>query len=309
MGLERTTSGLLAFRGSTAASTYTDLGATAHSTGEYTAGTGGTLALDGDGTLVMGGTTGALIFFRFDTITSRGKTLLVARLFEDSNGRRGGPVIHLNDITNSSEDGVGMTTYSGGVSALQEYVNASAANLATGTSVPALTHHAVMLFADDTAVRAYSQHVDEYFPSASDATSSFSSGQFGFVVSSDSDEIRCTVLVISTDRFLTVDGLDTGQTVEVRKADDTVLSSGTESGGSASIDMIEVQPWEALKLVVLDEETPVETLTLTDDILVGGDVYEVTEDDPGGAVSGKRGLHTIKHGFVPSLHPVEAGAV
>lgn len=28
-----------------------------------------------------------------------------------------------------------------------------------------------------------------------------------------------------------------------------------------------------------------------------------------GVASGKRGLHTIKHGFVPSLHPVEAGAV
>lgn len=78
--------------------------------------------------------------------------------------------------------------------------------------------------------------------------------------------------LVMTDDHLEVTGLPSGATVEVRDAEDNVLASAVENGGTARVDMLDVNCLLAKTVAVVVDAADVDTLTPPDGVW-GGDSY------------------------------------
>jgi hypothetical protein len=80
--------------------------------------------------------------------------------------------------------------------------------------------------------------------------------------------------VVMSGRYITVSGLVSGDIVEIRKIDDTVLVSGSEFGGSATIDIYKADVTVCDKIVVVRSGTDfAQYESSAGDYICGGDTY------------------------------------
>lgn len=217
--------------------------------------------------------------FRNNQIPSRSKTYLFATHYAPDNGWDSyiGLAANQVDIGPPNQDYVqwAFFTRRSQTAYLAEIVNGSSStlnSLSTGYVNPGT--YSFWMFADGVNMAIY----DSY--NTTDLTgvcSTLSSGTVGFMMGGWNSLIYCQTFIAMSDRYVTVNGLSTGDTVEIRKSDDTVLASGSESGGSATVDLYKVNITECNKVVIVRAAIDEYTYTVgAGDFICGGDEYEIT---------------------------------
>lgn len=83
---------------------------------------------------------------------------------------------------------------------------------------------------------------------------------------------------LDSGRYLTVTGLSTGYKVKVRDSSGVTLAQATESGGTATVDLVGVNPTEAVEIqVTTSADSEIATLEPTWDYIAGGSTATFTE--------------------------------
>ena len=257
-----------------------DNGSFPFATGNWTVAADLTLSLSSSKLVFTVNTSSAWRWARLDTIASRSKTFAYIEYEASTVGPYLALAAHVSDITAGSRDGVG---YFGNVasssveSGINEAVN-DAGTLIQGGSVGAKaadTAYYASLFVDGSTVRGRDFSGGATYTGTAPT---HSSGQVAFgLIGASGQAYRLRRLIVCPDRFTTVAGVPTGGSAEVRKADDTVLASASESSGTASINMEIANLHLATKLVVKNSGgTVLATYEVAGEIIEPGETYEYT---------------------------------
>jgi len=132
-----------------------------------------------------------------------------------------------------------------------------------------LTPYLMGLHADGTAAVGY-DFTDE---AALSMTSVVEAGGVGIFRQNNGQTNWITRLYVAEARYLTVTDLPSGYKAKVRDSGSVVLQEATEAGGTASVDMLKVDPAEAYDLIITDAGDDTRSTTVPVDGLWGGDEY------------------------------------
>lgn len=216
--------------------------------------------------------------FRNNQIPSRSKTYLFAKYYAPDNGADSllGLAAHEGDIYPPNHDSARFAFFTRRSQTVYLYevldgVYNSLDSLVSGFVNPGT--YSFWMFADGANVSAYDTFNLTDF---SGVCTILSSGTVGFSLGGWNTLIYCVTFFAMSDRYVTVNGLETGDTVEVRKSDDTVLASASESGGTALVDLYKVTIIDCNKIVVVRGAVDEFTYTAgTGEFICGGDIYSI----------------------------------
>ncbi len=220
---------------------------------------------------------------RNNVIVSRSKSLIYMRGYGYSGTPRLGLAGHISDINPASVDAIVMNACIGAVSSalLREYVNGVSTDLD-----PALTDGGTLetsynfaLFLNALAV-ASEEDITAVVRTGTANTNS--SGQLGIYFSRNSSRVFIFAFVAQSDRYLTVNGLQSGDVVEVRSGtDSSVLATTTATGSSVNVDMLNVNMIQnyGTRVVVVRSSVDIASFDIGPGLLTcGGDVYSLDEN-------------------------------
>jgi hypothetical protein len=184
---------------------------------------------------------------------------------------------HTEDVVHGIEDYVYFilrtndSSYSCRIGEVVNSVNNSLDQLS-----PVSTPHGTYgfwLFVDDNDILAFDDfHQDEL----SGITNTLDSGLPGVVMYGGYAIAYLHDYFAMADRYITVIGLATGDSVELRKSNDDVIVSSSESGGVATLDIYKKAPIDFYKLVIVRDSIDImEYVASAGDYICGGDEYEL----------------------------------
>ncbi len=216
---------------------------------------------------------------RCNAVSSQSKAFIFARMNGTVGSARGGIAGHIGDVDPiNTADGVVLTLPFNHTStaALWEWINGSVAatldslasqNAAESNMWLLLNGHDIDALDSDTS-RAWAG-----------TTGTLASGQLGlWGPQTNGQRVEVYSLFFSTDRYLTVAGLTSGDSVLLRDSAGTTLASGSESGGSAQIDMMGVAITDIADLVVVRSAVIHALCQYAPNPFAGGSTYTLNED-------------------------------
>lgn len=219
-------------------------------------------------------------FVRLDTVSSQGSACLFARMVRIGDSRIG-IAAHISDLTASSEDGLAIHVRNGAVAALSEVTDAVVTSLdvTPGNVAVAEQNYSFAAFFDGADVVGWDEASNRDWAGTA---VSHATGQVGVWRSADvvGAAVRVRQFFALTSPSLTVNGLETGDTVELRAWDHSVLASAAESGGTATLDLLKVAPNGGVQLVVVDDDGDrivYERTPGSGEFIVGGSTYSVAQ--------------------------------
>ena len=167
---------------------------------------------------------------------------------------------------------------------LRELDGGTSTNLAGPENLPtqrtADTFYWGSVWAKNDGAAAIYDFLDDLTLEVAAGTHGIGSGRAGFFhrgANFGSRDQEASHFYLDAGRYLTVTGLSTGQKAKVVDASDTVLAEATESGGTATVDLLGVKPTEATKIVVTDSgDSEVATLEPSWDYIAGGSTATFT---------------------------------
>lgn len=182
---------------------------------------------------------------------------------------------HVDDITYGIQDNLSILMRNNAAygTHVREVVDGAYNDLDNvGTTAPYGTFD-FWEYVDGSSVVAYDSFNTYDF---SGTASTLVSGYPGIVLFGGFAVTRAHSYIAMSDRYVTVNNLNTGDTIEIRKSDDTVLASASESGGSASVDLYKVVIPDCNKVVVVRGAVDEFTYTVSaGEFICGGDVYTI----------------------------------
>ncbi len=222
-------------------------------------------------------------------LSSRGKVMVIATLAcvteAGTAGKYFGPAVHiLGGQPDADQDGVASASSIGRATTERQTLREVEDGESTGIPPGALrdtddnprsydTDYLQGIFADGTSIVSY-DFTDDALLSM---TSTRSSGLVGFNWHNDDQVSYCRRFYAMEDRYLAVSGLPLGYKAKVRDSGGSVLEEATEAGGTASVDMLKVDPAEAHDLIVTDSGDVTVSTTVPGDGLWGGDAYTFSD--------------------------------
>lgn len=234
------------------------------------------------------GTATAFGFLRHDAQAERGKIMvhaLVTRVGSENN--HGVVAAHLVDNSNFSYAGKrfnGATAATRAVTLVERVANSVVAIASQDgvLDVANLTYTKLSVFRDGaTTLEGYGFDDDLRNTLTADLVETEGRGGVGGNQTSAGQSVRAREYYEATDKVVTCSGLAAGNKLKVLDADDVVLAEATESGGTASVDLLEVWPSDAVAVVVTDSADVALTPILTPSApagIWGGDTYEASSD-------------------------------
>ncbi|HKJ87169.1 MAG TPA: hypothetical protein VKA48_01430 [Gammaproteobacteria bacterium] len=233
--------------------------------------------------LAMPGTDGNWRDALYNGVASRAKAFVQAlvRSASQSNATSRGVAAHVTDITAGSNDSAGLSSTvenSTELSRLIEWVNAGATvHTSQVCSAKAVgTDYRFSLFVDGSSAEGYD------FDAALSHLATLgtqASGQLG-ITSTNNGAMEASAFFAMADRYVTVQDVPTGGSAEVLDTGDVVLASAAESGGVATIDVLQVAFPAPAKVQVQDDQGAVVGSVSPTDGVWGGDVYAATNSPP-----------------------------
>lgn len=217
---------------------------------------------------------------RNNQVSGRSKVFIFTRTQPISGAPRFGIAAHVGDIdpsTCSTVTGNAPSGYSSTLN-LQEIVSGSYVTLdsTSGVNVPLSTTVNCWFFVDGNSLEFFDDYTNLTL-SASSVT--LTNGQTGVWFSRWDSEVRLITFLAMTERFITVNGLSSGDTVEIRDRTDGLLTSASESGGSATLDLMEEVVTGCAKLVVVRSSIDYAQYTIGPQYWIcGGDVFTIDND-------------------------------
>lgn len=162
-------------------------------------------------------------------------------------------------------------------------IGSSPQTLNSGTYTPSLPQrHALALVGTEATAYWFTQDVEATLPNPIALPTAGAFGvAHGHDAGSGAQTMEWSAFFLCSGRYLVVSGLPTGAVVRVRSAGATVLASATESGGTATVDMLRVPFPLAVELQVLDGAMNVLESATPSETLWAGDSWTYAPPPPG----------------------------
>ena len=216
---------------------------------------------------------------RNNKVASQTQVCIFMRVIQVTGTPRFGVLTHVGNISEATANCVVLSlpvgyTYTAG---LREYVNAVVSYLdsLTGVNIPVNTPVNLLLFSDGNTSIGY----DTYTTHDWTGTSSLTSGSIGLISTRTSTSVNVLTYLAMADRYFIINGLSSGNSIELRSSTGTVLGTYLQSGGSVIIDIFDFKTINLLsinRLVVVNNSQDIAQYTIGPALFIsGGSTYTV----------------------------------
>lgn len=214
-------------------------------------------------------------------VASQTKVLVYTVMQCTTGTSRIGPVVHVGNNDVSNADGISLDlpiNQSATLCLLREWNSGSYVLLDSTTpySGSVSTLYPFWLLADGTTVIGSDTITSRNW---SGSASTRSSGYVGVWATTHDIIVYVTSFFAQKDRYITISGLIPGDSIELRDSSNSVITSASESGGSASIDIYDQEIQTCDRLVLVRSSVDYAQYTIGPEIYIsGGDTYLVDEN-------------------------------
>lgn len=249
-------------------------------------------------------------FMRCNEVASQSESFINARMIKVVGNPRMGVTSHIGDILTSNADGVMLSVpIAFSASALlYEYNDAANTTLdSLAGQNGSASAHSFWLHSNAKTIAGKDDVTSRNWAGTCGTRAT---GQVGVWLSTPSTGIDIYTFIASTGRYVTVTGLTTGDTVQIRDSAASVLATASESGGSASVDMMGVEALNAACVVVVRSAADYAKFEVSKSVyIVGGNSYALDETVDVLAGAQSRGDYPLARRFVDSGDNVYFGGV